>query len=267
MRMLMRWLAHRFASMTVAIIATVSMTASIHAADSHLDKILAEKTLRVGTTGDYRPFTFFNAAERRFEGADVDLAADLAQSLGVELTLFKTSWPSLMDDLLADKFDIAMGGISVSLERQQRADFSDAYLTDGKAPIARCTDVEKYQTLKEIDRPGTRVIVNPGGTNERFAKSTLKQASLLIYPDNVTIFEEIVSGKADVMITDASETRFQQKMHAGILCATNPDHPFNFSEKAFLLPRDTIWKAYVNQWLHQALMTTRLRSILDSWLR
>ena len=40
------------------------------------------------------------------------------------------------------------------------------------------------------------------------------------------------------MITDNTEARFQQKQYPGVLCATRPGVPFNFSEKAYLLPRD-----------------------------
>ena len=57
-----------------------------------------------------------------------------------------------------------MGGVSVTLERAKKGFFSAPYLREGKTPIARCADKDKYQTLAEIDRPGVRVIANPGGT-------------------------------------------------------------------------------------------------------
>ena len=97
-------------------------------------------------------------------------------------------------------------------------------MVDGKTPIVRCADVDKYQTVAQIDRPETRVIVNPGGTNERFAKQYFAHANLTVYPDNVTIFKQILAGKADVMVTDASETQLQQKLNPG-LCSVHPDEP------------------------------------------
>ena len=104
------------------------------------------------------------------------------------------------------KCDIAVGGVSVSLERLKKASFASPHMVDGKAAIARCRDTERFQSLAMIDLPSTRAIVNPGGTNERFARTNFKQAKLLVYPDNVTIFQQIIDGKADVMVTDASET-------------------------------------------------------------
>ena len=96
-------------------------------------------------------------------------------------------------------------------------------MRDGKTPITRCENVSRFQTVQDIDKPGVKAIVNPGGTNERFARGNLKAAEIVVFPDNTRIFEEIAAGKADLMMTDSSETRFQQKQHPGVLCAVHPD--------------------------------------------
>ncbi len=71
----------------------------------------------------------------------------------------------------------------------------------------------------------------------------------------MTIFQELLDKKADVMITDASEALYQQKLKPG-LCAVNPTQFMQYGEKAYLLPRDDIsWKLYVDQWLHLAKVT------------
>ncbi len=170
-----------------------------------------------------------------------------------------------MSDLGGDRFDLAIGGVSVSLERQKKAFFSIPYLRDGKTPIARCDDAHKYQSLADIDRPEVRLVVNPGGTNERFARAHAPHATLTVFPDNVTIFDRLVTGESDVMITDAIEARLQQRLHPR-LCAIHPDAPFDFSEKAVLLPRDAVLKAYVDQWLHQALETGAFARANEQWL-
>jgi cyclohexadienyl dehydratase len=54
-------------------------------------------------------------------------------------------------------------------------------------------------------------------------KANIKTAEIKTYNDNVTIFDEIAKGHADLMMTDASETRYQQKLHAGVLCAVHPE--------------------------------------------
>ncbi len=234
--------------------------------DSRLDAILKQGVIRIGTTGDYKPFTYLNPETKQFEGIDIDMAKSLAKSLGVEARFVQTSWPKLMTDFEEDKFDVAMGGVSVNLDRQKKGFFTIPYMVDGKTPIARCADKEKYQTLAQIDQPGVRVIVNPGGTNQRFAEANLKHAQVTVYNDNVTIFDQIAAGKADVMITDAVETVLQQKLRPA-LCAIHPDQPFNFSEKAYLLPRDAVFKAFVDQWLRQAIMSKEYQAVYDKWLK
>ncbi len=232
---------------------------------SRLDEILTRGVLRVGTTGDYKPFTYRAGSGNDFIGLDIGLAADLAKSLGVRLQLVPTTWATMMGDLGDDRFDLALGGVSVSLERQKKAWFSIPYLRDGKTPIARCGDAPKYQTLADIDRADVRVIVNPGGTNERFARAHVPHAKLTVFADNVTIFDRIVAGEADVMIPDAIEARLQQRLHPR-LCAIHPEAPFDFSEKAVLLPRDVVLKAYVDQWLHQTIESGAFARVNEQWL-
>ena len=232
---------------------------------NRLDEILARGVLRVGTTGDYKPFSYRVGTGDTFVGLDIALAADLAKTLGVRLQVVPTTWGTMMGDLGDDRFDLALGGVSVSLERQKKAWFSIPYLRDGKTPIARCEDAQKYQTLADIDRPDVRLIVNPGGTNERFVRAHAAHAKLTLFSDNVTIFDRIVAGDADVMITDAIEARLQQRLHPR-LCAIHPDAPFDFSEKAVLLPRDAVLKAYVDQWLHQAIESGAFARANEQWL-
>jgi cyclohexadienyl dehydratase len=236
-----------------------------NAGQSRLAEITARGTLRVCTTGDYKPYSFYRP-DGSFEGIDIDMAESLAKSLNVKTEYVKTSWSNLMNDFLA-KCDIAVGGVSTSLERQKRAFFTQPYMIDGKTPIVRCADVDKYQSIAQIDQPSTRVITNPGGTNERFAKQYLPHATLTVYPDNVTIFKQILAGKADVMVTDASETLLQQKLNPG-LCSVHPDKPFQYGEKAYMVPSDdVVFQQYVDQWLHLARETGEWQAISDKWLK
>ena len=140
-----------------------------------------------------------------------------------------------------------------SLDRQKRAFFTQPYMVDGKTPIVRCDDVDKYQTIAQIDQPGCGRSSIPVAPTRNSRSSSSPHAQLIEYPDNVTIFRQILDGKADVMVTDASETLLQQKLNPG-LCSVHPDNPFQFGEKAYLLPRgDVVFQQYVDQWLHLAL--------------
>ena len=228
-----------------------------------LSDINTRGVLRVGSTGDYKPFSYRSGKD--FIGLDIDLAGELAQAMGVKLVVVPTTWPTLMSDFSAGKLDIALSGVSVTAERQQQADFSVSYLSDGKTPITRCGNEARFQTLEQINQPGVRLIVNPGGTNERFARRYAPQAQLTVYPDNVTIFGQIVAGAADLMITDAIEAHLQQRLHPQ-LCAVHPGQPFDHAERAVLLPRDPALKAYVDQWLGARIASGSLQQRLEHWV-
>lgn len=234
-------------------------------ANNRLDDIVARGVLRVGTTGDYKPFSFRIGKSNDFVGLDIELANSLAQAMGVQLQLVPTSWPTLMKDFGDDKFDVALSGVSITQERQKKGLFSISYLRDGKTPIARCENQARFQTLAQIDQSNVRLIVNPGGTNESFAKAQVPHAQLSVFPDNVMIFDQIVANEADLMITDVIEARLQQRLHPQ-LCALHPDAPFTVSEKAILLPRDLRLKAFVDPWLQQLITSGTMQKTIDRWL-
>ncbi len=92
------------------------------------------------------PFSFLKP-DGACEGLDIDLARSLAAAMGAKLEVVKTSWSNLMPDFTAAKCGIAIGGISVTTERQKRAFFSAAYMVNGKTPIVRCDDVATHRSV------------------------------------------------------------------------------------------------------------------------
>ncbi|MDT8911106.1 transporter substrate-binding domain-containing protein [Amycolatopsis sp. PS_44_ISF1] len=194
----------------------------------------------------------------------VERAADLAAA-GVRRVMAQTTWAKVADDV-GHRCDLAMGGVPVTAARARVARFSTPYLHDGKTPITRCADVVKYSALRQIDRAGVRVIVNPGGTNDQYARANLHHATVVRYPDNNTIFEQLLEGRADLMITDASETRWQARQHPQ-LCAVHPDQPFTHEEKAYLLPRgEDGFRRFVDQWLADVREDGTHARAARSWL-
>jgi cyclohexadienyl dehydratase len=235
---------------------------------NQLAQVLGSGVLRVGTTGDYAPFSFrpdFNDSSAQWSGIDIDLAKNLAQSLGADIQWVHTSWPTLMNDLHSGRYDIGMSGISINLARQQTAFFSNAYQRGGKAPLIRCADRRKYRSLDDIDQNGTRVIVNPGGTNQKFTNANIHKASIAIHDDNRSIFNEIINHTADVMFTDKIEIKLQTRRHPE-LCAAMGGQTLTYSEKGFLLPQDIVWKAYVDTWLNMLSCNGTLEKLFNKHL-
>jgi cyclohexadienyl dehydratase len=216
------------------------------------------RVLRVGTTGDYAPFS--EEHDGALQGLDIELAEALAKSWGVSVVFVRTSWPTLLDDLAKRRFDLAGSGISVTDERRRQADFSVPYVFDGKTPIARREHAARFSSLEKIDQPGVRVIVNPGGTNERFVREHLQRATIVLHADNRTIFDELVAGRADVMITDGIEVRLQQRRHPELQATMST--PLTRAGKAFLLPSGSALTARVDAWLTPQLERGEIASQL-----
>jgi cyclohexadienyl dehydratase len=217
---------------------------------SGLARIVKDGAINICSTGDYRPFTYRDP-QGRWSGLDIAMADDLAKRLNVKTNFVPTTWSSLMSDVGA-KCEVAMGGISITLGRAEKALFSAPYLRDGKAAIIRCADQAKYRTLTDIDRPGVRVVTPPGGSNSEFDRTHLHTAQVVPYPDNNTIFEQLTTNAADVMVTDTSEIRWETKQNPQ-LCGVSVDHPFTFEQKAYLIPGgDFATQQWINQWLNIA---------------
>ena len=215
---------------------------------STLKTIKDRDTLRVGTTGDFMPFSYKIDSNKIYAGLDIEMAKTLAKSLDVEVAFIETSWPTLMEDLRNGKFDIGMSGITITPERQTKAFFSIPVLSSGKAAITRDENSLNYNSIEKINKQNVRVIFNPGGTNEAFARANFPKARLILNDNNLDIFQKLVDGEADVMVTDAVETLMQEQIHKE-LEAVNPNQPFNSFDFGYLIEKDAVFKTVIDNWL------------------
>lgn len=226
-----------------------------------LDRIRAAGVLRVGTTGDYTPFSL-KQPDGSYAGADVEMAHDLAERLGVRLAFVPTIWVKLLGDFLADRFDIAMGGVTVTPTRAETACFSIPTFVDGKRPLARREYADRFTSIEAINRPGVRVIANPGSANEAFARANFARATVIIHHDNASVFDELAAGRADVMVTDGLEADLQARLRPE-LCAVPVAAPWTRLEKAYMFARDAAMKVYIDAWLTAAFDSGQWQRALD----
>ena len=162
--------------------------------------------LLVGTTGDYRPLSY-READGTYWGFAIEMTGKMAERLGVDIEFVQTSWLTLTADVLAEPqtFDFAIGGITITDARKETMLMSDGYLANGKTILCRADEAERYHSLADIDKPKVRVMVNPGGLNEKFANENLTHASITVWQKNEEIPSLVAEGKADVMITEITE--------------------------------------------------------------
>ena len=231
-----------------------------------LDTILARGVLRVGTAGDYQPISYLDPETGSYVGFDAELAEDLAAELGVELEYVETSWPKLMEDTLAGKFDLAICGITITEARQEQALMSAGYLGNGKTVLCRAEDAGKYISLEAINRPEVRVMENPGGTNEKFARENLPDASLIIHDENQEIPGLIASGEADVMITEIAEAGFYVGQDSRLAAPLIYD-PFTHGQIGVLMPKGSEdLLVYVNRFLEKEISSGRIDELAETYI-
>lgn len=172
-------------------------------------EIVERGKILVGTTGDYRPLSF-READGTYWGFGIEVAQEIARNLGVEIEFVKTSWPTLTTDVLAEPqtFDMAIGGITITDARREKMLMSEGYLANGKTILCRASEADRFRSLVDIDKPEVRVMVNPGGLNEKFANENLTHATIIVHQKNEEIPMLIAEGGADLMITEITEAPY-----------------------------------------------------------
>ena len=200
-----------------------------------ISRIQERGTLLAGTTGDYRPLSF-REDDGTYWGFGIEVAGEIAKRLGVGLQFVPTSWPTLSADVQAEPqtFDLAIGGITITDARRETMLMSDGYLANGKTILCRAEDAGRYKSLADIDKPEVRVMVNPGGLNEKFANANLTHATIIVHQKNEEIPKLIAEGKADVMITEITEVPYYVQTDPR-LAAPLINEPFTHGEIGVLM--------------------------------
>ena len=205
--------------------------------DGKVAEIVERGTILIGTTGDYRPLSF-RAADGTYWGFGIEVAKEIAKRMGVGVEFKKTTWPTLTADVLAEpqKFDLAIGGITITDVRRETMLMSEGYLANGKTILCRASETDRYRSLADIDKPEVRVMVNPGGLNEKFANENLTHATIIVHPRNEEIPSLIAEGEADVMITEITEAPYYVQTDTR-LAAPLLNTPFNHGEIGVLMQK------------------------------
>lgn len=186
--------------------------------------------LRVGTSGDYPPFSFSPAGVvAEPQGFDLAVARSFAADRQRALELVRFRWPDLLSDLAADRFDVAMSGITVRPERSIAGSFTVPVAASGAVALVR--ETAGLAELASLDRGNVRIAVNRGGHLERVARARFPRAAIAAIPDNAGVREALLSGRADAVITDTLEAPIWREGVEGVVQLG----PFTSDLKAYLV--------------------------------
>lgn len=221
----------------IMILILMVVLCSLGYAKDRVEEIVKRGTLRVGTTADYKPFTYKEAEE--YKGYDMEVAKLIAEELGVKLEIVPTTWKTMLEDLNKDKYDIAMGGITRTIKRQIEAEMSNPYLIFGKCYLVRKGEEAKYNSIEAVNKPEVRVGVNIGGTNEVFADTYLTKANIIRYKNNLDVPVAVENNEVDVMITETPEAITYEKNNSKLEGAL-VESPLTKSQMGYIVKKDEI---------------------------
>ena len=218
---------------------------------ARLPAIAARGELLVCVWPDYFAISFRNPRNGELEGLDIDMARILAARLRVRPTFVDTSFAEFMDRLEEGACDIAMMAVGITTARSQRVAFSKPYMASAMHAVSSSSN-RRIQDWTDIDTPGTVVAVAVGTVMEPLMRETLRHAELMVVRPPRTRESEVLSGRADVFMSDYPYTRrlVQTQDWARVM-----DPPDRFGEilYAYAVPRrDPTWLAEVNAFLERA---------------
>ena len=165
---------------------------------------LAESgVLRVATAEGYPPMEMFKPGTQKLIGVDPDLAAAIADRLGLKLEMTNASFPGLIPGLSADRWDLAMSSMSDTEERRQAVDFVDYFHAGGSIVVAK-GNPEGITDLESLC--GTDVVLAKGSSNLAIGEAQNEKCdermNISVSEDAPTGLLEIESGRSVASIVD-----------------------------------------------------------------
>lgn len=168
---------------------------------SHIEKILKRGELRVGFESGYVPFEMTDKTGK-FIGFDMDYARHLAKAMGVKFVPVDTAWDGIIPSLMTDKFDIIMGGMTITQERNLKVAFADPYIVVGQTILLNKKHEGTVKSYKDLNDPKFIVTSRQGTTGEQAIKKMIPKATYKAFESEAEAGLEVINGKADALVYD-----------------------------------------------------------------
>ena len=241
----------------------VAALAAAPLAPARADTIAAIKSagaLNVCIWPDYYGITFRDPRAGTLTGTDIELARAFAADLGVKPVFRETTFVRFTADLADRKCDIAMFGVGITPERAAKVRFTAPYLRSDVVAVVM-KDRSPITKWADIDVPSRIVAVQAGTFMEPLMRATLAQAGLLVIAAPDSREDALLSGRADVFISDYPYTRrvLDFLSWAAIVTPTTPVRPVDYAYA--VAPGDEAWLARADAFVAAIKTDGRLAAV------
>lgn len=156
--------------------------------------LIAEGKLTVCTNPPYAPFEY--EENGKIVGLDADIAAAIAEDLGVTSEMFSTSFEGIQSGvaLSSGQCDLALSGITITVERKSVMNFTEAYVDDNLAVLVPSGS----SITGAADLSGAKVGVQQATSGEKYAQDA--GANTLQYEDNGLLLQAVQTGQVDAVV-------------------------------------------------------------------
>ena len=215
---------------------------------SRLHKILETGVLRVGTTGDWNPMTVRDPATNSYKGFDIDVMNELAKDMGVQLKFVPTEWKTLINGIVADKYDMTTSA-SITPQRIRAVGFTKSYYQVSTVPLTLKKNLDRFKDWEDINKPEVMVAVTLGTSQEQQVRKFFPNAKIRAIEAPARDYHEVLSGRAQVSVTSNLEASLLIRSHSQ-LAAVPVSEPRTPADLAFIVAQnDLIWLNFLNHWI------------------
>lgn len=251
-------------SLIVLLLSLLSFVGSVFA--GVIDDAVKRGTLRVGLNPTYMPFEMTNK-QGEIVGFEVDVLKAMAKSMGVKLEIVSMSYDGLIPSLLTEKFDLIASGMTVNQERNSRVNFADPLIMTGQTLLIRKDLADKVKSYRDLNSGDYKITSKIGTTGEVAAKRLLNKAQYYSYNTEAEAVLEVVNGKADAFVYDASYNIVALKK-LGNDRLVFLDKPITYEPQAFALRKgdyDSI--NWINNFLSQIKNDGTYDRLYNKWFK
>jgi polar amino acid transport system substrate-binding protein len=148
-------------------------------------------------------------------GFEIDVATKLAEDMGVKVEFVTTAWSGIIPALIAKKFDLIIGGMSITPQRNLTVNFTNPYAHSGQQMAASMQLADGFDSIDDFNKSSVTIACRRGATPCIAAQKIFPKATVLRFDDDAQAFQEVVNGNAHGMISSAPKPRFWSEAYPG----------------------------------------------------